>query len=162
MLKPYENTDFKLLQSWITDGDMLFRFAGTEFSYPITEDQILSYQGKYPERHFYVGYIDDSKPFSFGEIIPQDGGIPRLGRLLIGDPGLRDKGLGVFFVKLLIDECKKLFGTKAVELYVSDNNIPAIKCYKSAGFKFMEIPSFVLVHNNKEYNIVKMRLDIDN
>jgi RimJ/RimL family protein N-acetyltransferase len=161
MLKPYTHTDFELLQSWITDGDMLFRFAGTEFSYPIDENQILNYQAKYPERRFYMGHTEEGMPFSFGEIIPQDDGNPRLGRLLIGDPGLRGKGLGVYFVKLLIDECVKLSDPNAVELYVSDSNVPAIQCYKRAGFRLLDLPPFVLVHNNVAHNIVKMRLTIE-
>jgi len=159
MLKPYEHADVELLQSWVTDPDMLFQFAGTEFSYPITRAQISQYQAKYPHRHFYIGYTEDSVPFAFGEIIPQDNNTPRLGRLLIGDPGLRGKGLGVYFVRLLIQECKKLFSTNFVDLYVWDNNMAAIQCYKRVGFTFVEIEPFKLVHNQTEYNLLKMTIN---
>lgn len=46
MLKQYENRDFKLLQSWVTDAELLFQFAGTDFHYPITEQQLTVYKEK--------------------------------------------------------------------------------------------------------------------
>jgi len=156
MIRLYEPADFETLASWVTDADMLFQFAGTEFSFPLTEGQVLAYQAKYPDRHFYMGYID-GVCFSFGEIIPQENSGPRLGRLLIGDPGKRGLGLGMFFIHDLIEECERLYHAKLIELYVWENNIAAVKCYTKIGFDFVVIDPFKIVHNGEEYNLLKMR-----
>jgi len=158
MLKPFCDTDFELLENWVTGPDILFQFAGTGFIYPITREQLQQYRSKYPERQFYIGYTTDNVPFSFGEIIPQDNDSVRLARLLIGDPLLRGKGLGVYFVRFLIEECIARFKTNNVDLFVWDNNLAAIKCYKKAGFNFVPVEPFAMVYNNETYNLLKMTL----
>jgi GNAT superfamily N-acetyltransferase len=159
MLKPYEPADFMIFSGWVTGADMLFQFAGTEFSYPLTQNQVAEYQTKHPERRFYIGYLQNNPAF-FGEIIPAEGNIPRLGRLLVGDPLLRGRGLGQFFIEMLLRECVKLYNSKFVELYVWDNNISAIQCYKKVGFDFIATEPFKIVHGNEEYNLLKMRIPV--
>lgn len=156
MLELYSSLHFELLKSWITDEELLFRFSGTDFTYPISEQQIVDYQLKYPERRFYMGYTPGKMPFAFGEIIPQESGVPRLGRILVGDPALRGKGLGRYFIKLLIGECSEQFLTKRVELLTWDMNHTAIRCYESVGFVYDALPQKVLKHQGRLYNIHKM------
>lgn len=160
MLKPYANTDFKLLKSWVTDADLLFQFAGTDFHYPITEQQITVYKARNPDRHFYIGYYDDEAA-AFGEIIPQQNAAFRLGRLIVGNPQLRGKGLGYRFVKDLVDECRGTFHAKVVDLFVWEENYSAIRCYQKAGFSFTDEPSFLLQYNNKQFTIHKMSLCVE-
>jgi RimJ/RimL family protein N-acetyltransferase len=157
MLKLYDDTDFNLLATWVTGPEMLFQFAGTEFLYPITQSQVTAYRAKHPDRNFYIGYTPDLNPFAFGEIIPQDNN-PRVGRLLIGDPDMRGKGLGVYFLKLLIGECKKSYAADRVDLYVWEKNMRAIKCYEKAGFGFVPQAPFVVVYDNPEYKLLKMTM----
>jgi RimJ/RimL family protein N-acetyltransferase len=155
MLKPYTSDDFKLLEKWVTDEDLLLQFAGTDFSYPITTQQMTNYESNFPERCFYVAYENET-PFAFGEIILQDSGIPKLARILVGEPLLRGKGLGGKFIKSLLAESARLYNTKTVELLVWDQNIAAIKCYERAGFIYSPEIYTVLVWKDKKYNIHKM------
>lgn len=155
MLKPYTSDDFKLLEKWVTDEELLLQFAGTDFSYPMTTQQIATYQSSYPERRFYVAY-EHEVPFAFGEIILQDSGIPKLARILIGESLLRGKGLGGKFIKSLLAESARLYNTKTVELLVWDQNIAAIKCYERAGFIYSPEIYTVLIWKDKKYNIHKM------
>lgn len=156
VLKVYKNSDFTLLSSWITNHELLLQFSGTDFTYPITEKQIHDYQHDHPDRCFYIGYDSDEKPFAFGEIIPQETGIPRLGRILIGDPANRGQGKGKYFINLLINECKTAFKCTSVDLFVWDMNKIAIRCYQSVGFSFDERILKVLNHGGINYNIHKM------
>ncbi len=160
MLKKYQHSDFDLLESWVTDEDILFQFAGSDFSYPITKTQLIGYQVKYPGRFFYIGYTEEGVAFAFGEIITMESPWPRLGRILIGNPSERGKGLGKYFVSMLIGECKKEFNPSLIDLFVWDQNIPAIKCYEKLGFKFTGDKSFHLFHRDKAFNICKMSLEI--
>ncbi|HWW40633.1 GNAT family N-acetyltransferase [Pedobacter sp.] len=155
MLKPYTSADFKLLEKWVTDEDLLLQFAGTDFSYPITRQQITVYRTAYPERNFYIAYQDET-PFAFGEIILQGSGIPKLARILVGEPSLRGKGLGGKFIKSLVAESARLYSTKTLELLVWDQNIAAIKCYERVGFVYSPERHTMLAHKGKNYNIHKM------
>lgn len=156
MLKPYKNSDFKLLDSWVTDAELLLQFSGTDFSYPLTEQQIQDYKDTYPDRRFYIGYTHDGLPFSFGEIIPQEGGCPRLARILVGEPSLRGQGLGRYFIELLVKEAMKIYNTDIVELFTWEKNYAAIRCYESVGFKFLPEKSKTMVHEGISYDIHKM------
>lgn len=156
MLKPYDSSHFKLVESWVTDADLLLQFSGTDFSFPLTEQQIIEYRSLHPDRHFYIGYTFDELPVAFGEIIQQERGYPRLARILIGKPTLRGQGLGRYFIGLLLEECKRLYSTDIVELFTWEKNYAAIKCYEAVGFKFLPEKCKVMVHNGASYSIHKM------
>lgn len=156
MLKAYNHTDFPLLESWVTDEALLVQFAGTDFSYPITEQQIIAYQALHPDRRFYIGNMNDGTPFAFGEIIPQEDGSHRLARILVGKPSERGMGLGKLFIKELLKELKQQFPGIPVDLYVWEKNEAAIGCYKSIGFLFSKNPVMTMVHKDLSYHIHKM------
>ena len=39
-LRKYQDSDFSLLAQWVTSPDLLFQFAGTDFSFPLTQNQL--------------------------------------------------------------------------------------------------------------------------
>lgn len=160
MLKKYTGDDFKMLNSWITDEEILFRFSGPDWTFPLTEEDINIHILKYPFRQFYIGYDNDGKPYAFGQIIWNENNSPRLGRLLIGDPGKRGKGMGQKFVKELISECRNIIPNGDIHLFVYEDNISAIKCYEKVGFTFNGDTNLTLIHNDKTLHILKMTLNM--
>ena len=158
----YSPAYFDFLSRWITSPDLLFQFAGTEFSYPITEEQLACYQQRKPDRYFYVGLGAAKEALAFGEIIPQENQIPRIGRLLIGNPADRGKGYGTSFIHLLLAKCQALFQTKTAELFVLEDNLPAIKCYQKIGFEFLPNQSWTVNHNQHDYLLHKMTYTFKN
>ncbi len=156
LITKYQHIHFKFLSRWITNPDLLFQFSGTTFSYPITENQLNKYQFENPDRSFYIGLNAAAEPVAFGEIIPQETSIPRIGRLLTGDPANRGKGYGTSFIRLLLQECKLQFQTKTVELFVLEDNLSAIKCYQKIGFEFLSGQSWTVNHNEQDYLLQKM------
>lgn len=156
MLKRYADADFELIQGWVTNSELLLQYSGTDFSFPLTRSQLAVYQQKHPDRNFYIGFTADNQSYAFGEIIPQEGGIPRLARILIGERNLRGLGLGKNFIQLLLLECNQLFGHRNVELFVWDMNLAAIKCYESVGFVYNPVKEKILIHENESYAIHKM------
>ena len=155
-LATYSSAYFDFLNCWITDADLLFQFAGTTFSYPITENQLTDYQTENPERCFYIGLNAENEAVAFGEIIPQENNIPRLGRLLIGNPADRGKGFGASFIHLLLVKCQALFQTKTVELFVLEDNFLAIKCYQKIGFQFLPDQTWGMSHQQQNFVLLKM------
>ncbi|RYE26764.1 MAG: GNAT family N-acetyltransferase [Sphingobacteriaceae bacterium] len=152
----YRSIHFNFLSRWITNPDLLFQFAGTTFSFPINESQLQKYQSENLDRSFYIGLNDDDEPVAFGEIIPQENNIPRIGRLLIGDPANRGKGYGTAFIHCLLEKCKRQFQTKTVELFVLEDNLSAINCYQKIGFRFLPDQSWTVNHNEQDYLLHKM------
>ena len=155
-LRRFSINHFNILLGWIPNAEFLFQFAGSEFSFPLTLNQVESYWLRYPERKMYSAFLNDNSPYAFGEIIPQNEESVRLGRILIGDPQLRGKGLGLEFVKSLIDQCRIDFKVTSVDLNVLSDNIPAIRCYQRLGFRFTSEPELTLLHEGTEYRIKRM------
>lgn len=156
MLRPYTKTDFPFLEKWVDSAELLLQFAGTDFSWPLTEKQLSDYQNLHPDRSFYMGTTGNQVPFAFGEIIPQENNIPRLGRIIIGDSASRGKGLGRQFVNLLLEECWSKNFKQAVDLFVWDKNTAAIKCYQAVGFIYNPEKEITLTIENQSYNIHRM------
>ena len=152
----YQLAHFSFLRRWINSSEILFQFAGTTFSYPFTENQLIDYQNENSERCFYIGLNEENETVAFGEIIPQENNIPRIGRLLIGNPAVSRKGFGTSFIHLLLEECKALFQIKTVELFVLEDNLPAIKCYQKIGFGVLPDQSRTVNHNRQDYLLLKM------
>ncbi|SEI97410.1 Protein N-acetyltransferase, RimJ/RimL family [Dyadobacter koreensis] len=160
-LKKYTVEDFDLLRSWVTDAELLFQFAGTAWTFPLTQSQIFEYQKQYPERQFYMAFDSEEKAFAFGEIIVNDINTPRLGRLLVGEKNNRGKGLGGKFVDLLIQECKQRLNPDIIYLYVFEDNHPAISCYEKSGFVLDKENKIIFPHENTEHVALIMRYNVN-
>ncbi len=158
-LKPYSVTDFGVLNSWIEDATILLQFAGVEFEWPLTPEQLQFHFNRFPEREWCVGY-DGDKAVAFGEIIPQENGLPRLGRLIV-DSKARNKGYGRRFIKALENRCVERFQCKAMDLYVVAENKQAIECYLKYGFRFLEGQDLIANYKGFEFLCHKMQYEID-
>lgn len=155
ILRKFEEADFHWLQSWVTSPELLLQFSGDHFPYPLRYEDFADYHTQHPDRTMYIA-IAAGQPVAFGEIIPQDNGRPRLGRILVGDPAIRGMGVGAKFVTALLGECQRLYGPDAVELNVWDENKPAIRCYEKVGFVFQPNNHMVLQVSGRSFNIYKM------
>ena len=155
-LKPYNNNQFPILSSWVPDEDALLLFAGNDFSFPLTAEQLSNHINSFPEREYYFGELND-EPVAFGEIIPQESGNPRLGRIIV-KPEKRGEGIGQQFLRALIKRCRDRFDCAAVELYVIDTNQRAINCYTALGFLFLPGEDLTPIFNGKQVIAKKMRL----
>ena len=160
-LKKYTAEDFDLLQSWVTNAELLFKFAGTAWTFPLTDHQIFEYQTRHPERQFYMAIDDEEKAVAFGEIIVNDVNTPRLGRLLVGEATSRGKGLGVKFVDLLIQECNQRLNPDIIYLYVFEDNYQAIRCYEKYGFILDRENKIVFSHKDTEHVALVMKYTVN-
>ncbi len=152
----YHSNQFEILNSWVPNADALLLFAGTDFNFPLTKEQLDQHISHFPDREYYFGTEND-EPVAFGEIIPQETGIPRLGRLIV-KPEKRGLGFGKKFITALTNRCVARFNCPAVELYVIDTNQQAINCYLKLGFQFLEGQDLTPIFNGKKVLAKKMRL----
>jgi RimJ/RimL family protein N-acetyltransferase len=163
ILRKYKDDDFEVLQGWVKDAEILFRFSGPDWSYPLTRIQLDEYMAKHPIRQFYMGVSEAGTAVAFGEIITGDAYGPRLGRLLIGDEEQRGKGLGQAFVKELLEVCRHVYQLEQVFLFVFEDNMAGINCYKKCGFEFCGDEHVRLNRDEKQFKVLKMgvRLKLD-
>ena len=132
-LMRFDREDFDQLISWSSTPEILLQFAGPDFNFPLTIDQ-LEQSIKSAGRHSYK-VVETSTGESIGhaEIVVMNKNA-HLCRILIGDERHRGRGYGHKIVHELL---KKSFGElecKTASLYVYDWNLAAIQCYKKAGF----------------------------
>ena len=135
----------------------MLNFAGIGFQYPLTEQQLIEYINKYPERLLFLGLDNKSNPVAYGEVIPQENNSARLGHLIIGESENRGQGLGKKLIQLLIAEAKKHLLISRMDLFLLEGNQPAQNCYLNYGFQFLP-NDFVITYKNNNYNILKMTL----
>lgn len=76
-------------------------------------------------------------------------------------PDYRSLGLGKKLMQILIENMKKFDDIKIIELDVMTENIPAIKMYRSLGFKDAGIfPKTFILSNGKVVGNLTMYLEL--
>ena len=74
---------------------------------------------------------------------------------------MRGKGWGGIFVRELINETRRIFNPDNIDLFVLEDNAPAIRCYEKIGFWFVPGEQFSLVFERISYRVKKMRLALE-
>ncbi len=140
-LEHFGRQDFDLLISWIDSPEFIMQWAGTEFSYPLDENQLNQYikgaNEKNSKVYIYKVVLDETNEI-IGHIslnnIDLKNRSARIGKVLIGNTRIRGKGIGQ---KMVIELLKIAFDNLSlhrVELDVFSFNESAIKSYEKVGF----------------------------
>ncbi|HZE83448.1 MAG TPA: GNAT family protein [Puia sp.] len=135
-LTPFEQSDFHKFMSWIESEELLITIAGTYFTYPLTDSQLLNYLHDKNSLAFNIVDLSRNEAIGHAEIIRANDGACKLDKILVGDKSLRGKGIGELIIHQLLDYSFGKLNVKEVELNVYDWNIAGIKCYEKAGFIF--------------------------
>jgi RimJ/RimL family protein N-acetyltransferase len=154
-LQKFSSADFSRLISWISTEEDLVQFAGSNFAFPLTEDQLSKHIAD-PKRKVYKVILNSTlECIGHCEIFIDR--IPRLGRILIAQEENRGKGYGTLIVRQLIQICIDELNASDIDLNVYDWNDRAIKCYENLGFIINpEISSSVIV-NGKTWVSLNMQ-----
>jgi RimJ/RimL family protein N-acetyltransferase len=155
-LRPFNETDFERLISWVSDANVLMQFAGPVFSFPLNGSQLLKYIGDHTRRAFVV--MLGHAAVGHAEIQTESAGVSRLCRILIGDPSMRGKGFGKAMVILLIEEAFSDPEVNELILNVFDWNNAAIQAYKRAGFRVDPAFSTTRKIGNEEWKLIRMKI----
>jgi RimJ/RimL family protein N-acetyltransferase len=140
-LKPFERIDVERLISWIKSPEFLLQWAGPIFRYPLDEAQLDSYiqgsEGTQPVRKIFKGVnIHDKAVVGHIELndIDMRNNSATVCRVLVGEPSLRGKGIGIQMLRRLLQIGFDGLGLHRIDLVVFDFNRAAIKCYEGVGF----------------------------
>ncbi len=140
-LVPFERRDFARLRSWITSPEFLLQWAGPIFDYPLDDSQLENYvriaESAAPLRRIYraenkhdravIGHIE------LDHVDPRNKSAT-VCRVLVGQPSLRRKGVGMQMMQKLLGIGFEKLGLHRIDLVVFDFNEAAIRCYEKAGF----------------------------
>lgn len=77
-------------------------------------------------------------------------------KILLGDKGSQGLGFGKEAIKLISDHAFKKLNIHRLELGVHEDNIRAIRAYRSVGFKEEGVFKEAILRNNKYSDIIRM------
>ncbi|MBF4486156.1 GNAT family protein [Flavobacterium sp. CSZ] len=159
-LEKFDIAFYPQLINSIKNARELMQFAGPEFIFPLTEEQIEKSLSDKNRIAFRVVNIANDSTFGHCEICFKDE-FANLGRILIMDETLRGKGIGKQIVTLLLEFILENSKQRNIELNVFDFNKSAIKCYEKIGFVIHPDKKFVREMDNETWTALNMKLDLD-
>ena len=162
-LRNYKEDDAKEILNWIKN-EKEFRLWSADIykSYPATPSDINNNYGecKKTSRFYPFTLEDDGKVI--GHLILRNPGkdkeVIRLGFIII-DNSIRGKGYGKQLIEYAINYAKEKLGAKEINLGVFTNNEEALRCYKSVGFKIMEVEKNAYQFYNESWDCAEMFLE---
>ncbi|QQK79309.1 GNAT family N-acetyltransferase [Salicibibacter cibi] len=136
-LQPFQRTHMKKLIEWIDSPEFLLQWGGPIFTYPLDEKQIERYMEE-PDRYIY-SVVDQETETIIGHIslgrIDRANRSARVGKVLVGDPSARGKGVGERMMREILAIAFDDMKLHRVSLGVFSFNEPAIACYEKVSFK---------------------------
>ena len=152
-LRQYKPCDAKNIVSWIKDEETLKKWSADRFGeFPISADDINK---KYLENNGDCVEEDNFYPFTaFDEngvvghlilrFVDEEKKILRVGFVIIDD-SKRGKGYGKEMLRLALKYAFDILKAQKVTLGVFENNLSALRCYKSVGFVEVGAESFEIM-----------------
>lgn len=157
-LERFTSEDFDRFISWISSEEEMIQFAGPLFSYPVTHEQLYSYLNQHKKHPFRVKLVETGEIIGHCELNFENE-IPRLARILIGNKGLRNRGLGKLIIRELINSVFSTTNYTTIDLNVYDWNLSAIACYQKMGFKINPHVTTTMTVKDKVWNAHNMILN---
>ncbi|MBN2533033.1 MAG: GNAT family N-acetyltransferase [Spirochaetales bacterium] len=142
-----KETDINTILEWNKNRsvDFLLQWAGNGYSFPLTEEQILTkivHKGEINDTHNIIFKIKEVSGNMIGTVelskINRKKKQAWVSRFLIGDERNRNRGYGSEALREVICFAYDKLDVEDLFLRVFDFNVNAIKCYEKAGFKRIE------------------------
>lgn len=146
-LRPYKKCDAQHIVKWIKDETAMRKWSADRYdSFPITEADInrkyMEYNGDCIESDNFYPMTAFDESGIVGHMImrftDEDKTILRFGFVIVDD-SKRGMGYGKEMIKLAIKYAFEILRVEKITLGVFENNLPAYFCYKSAGFKDIQL-----------------------
>ena len=156
-LQPFTEKDFNTFKSWIHNEEQLFQFAGTIFSYPVTNEQLSIYIKTKDKKPYKVVLKSTNETIGHCELNCENQN-HRLSRILIGQKEMRGKKIGEQIVRKMVSLFFLDNQVNEVDLNVFEWNKEAIKCYKKVGFQINTNNTIMVTVNDQQWPLLNMSL----
>lgn len=159
-LRQFNINDASAILSWCKDKQAFRRWSADRYKhYPaLPEDMMQQYEGN---NMFPLTAEADGK--IVGHILLRypsaDKALVRFGFVIVDDT-IRGKGYGKQMLQLAIDYAQQKLGAKEISLGVFCDNLPALKCYQSVGFRITGEGSYII--DGKEWKEYEMQYILKN
>lgn len=164
-LEPFERSDFQQLINWIDSEELLIKWSGSLFSFPLTIKNMEWYikNTNVPNKSdaFIYKAIDSDKGEVVGHI--SLGGVSwknrscRITRVLVGTAS-QQKGFCQQITKAALKIGFEELGMHRIGLGVYENNKAALNCYLKSGFNIEGVSRDILWFNNEFLSMVEMAI----
>ena len=141
-LEPFTEADIDQLIGWVPSEKFLLQWTGPGFSYPLDRGELKNHLVQAPGENpdcliFKAVNSETGETVGHGELLAIDrrNRSATVGRMLVGPPELRGKGIGEQIVRELLRVAFQELSLHRVVLRVLDFNKSAIRCYEKVGFK---------------------------
>lgn len=164
-LEYFTREDFGQLKEWINNDELLMKWAGGLFNFPLTDNSLSWYIEDVNEIPGSEAYIYKALDAESGEVVGHIslGGISRknksgrISRVLVSDAA-RGKG----YCKQMVSAVLKI-GFEDLHLHriclgVYDDNPSAVKCYESAGMTVEGKQRDVLFFKGEWWTLIEMSI----
>ncbi len=163
-LETFGPKDFQQLIDWIDTEELLIKWSGSLFSFPLTMESMEWYiKGS--------NIINESDAFSYkavdtetGEMVGHIslGGLSwrnkasRISRVLVGKTAPQGKGICQQMTKAALKIGFEELGLHRISLGVYENNKAALNCYLKSGFSIEGVSRDILLYNGEYLSMIEM------
>jgi len=164
-LEPFGPDDFQQLINWIDTEELLIKWSGSLFSFPLTIESMRWYLRD-------TNVVGESDAFVYkavetetGEVVGHIslGGISwknrssRISRVLVS-PGATQKGICQQMTKSVLKIGFEELGLHRIGLGVYENNKAALNCYLKSGLNIEGVARDILWYNGEFLSMVEMAI----
>ena len=141
-LRPYQASDAEEIVKWIADERAMRKWSAHWYGhFPVTADDMNAlYERMTNQVHPEILTAVDTDGIT-GHLIlrmtDEEKRIIRAGFVIVNDRK-RGRGCGKQLMELAVQYAFEMLNAETVSLGVFENNLPALKCYQSAGFRVVE------------------------
>ena len=138
-LRPYKACDAKTIVSWIGDETAFRKWSADRFeAFPITAEDLNRHYGAMAESDSFYEFTAFDEDGAVGHLImrftDEQKTVLRFGFVIV-DAQKRGRGYGKEMLELAIRYAFEILKAEKITLGVFENNDPAYKCYRAAGFR---------------------------
>ena len=161
----FQESDFDQLIEWIYDEEILIKWCGSLFKFPLTRESLSWYIKS-------TNIVGESEAFVY-KAIDEEGNVvghislgglsyknrsARVTRVLVGNNAQRGKGCCQSMIKEILKVAFEELKLHRVSLGVYNDNEPALKCYLKTGFVIEGINRDVLWYKEKWWSLMEMSI----
>ena len=143
-LRPFVTNDAATILSWCKDKHAFRLWSADRYEgFPAQPEEMMrQYEGQ--NLHPLTAIADD---IIIGHILlrfpSEDKSVIRFGFVIVDD-SKRGRGYGRQMLRLAIDYAQQQLGARRITLGVFCDNLSAVECYKSVGFRIMGMDSYLI------------------
>lgn len=164
-LEPFTLADCDRLIGWVPDARFLLQWAGPAYTFPLTREQLArtwELTQRTPPTHLMFKLCETPDGPAIGHIELMGLNLAQrrahIGRVLIGEPSARGRGLGTALMTLLIDHAFGPLSLDTLTLNVYAFNSPAIACYERLGFVRSPEKIPAATFGTEAWEVIRMQL----